>query len=141
MYPSIQELTDIPLKTKLPDVKRSKDENDTFFCPSDCADTITSFFMAHEIEYTEIKDPKLYPIEDIDRQIKKYIEPLYLPEDIDYVKENYGVTMLITQFDADALFDWAMQILSDEQKDPAYRAYREEKTREAEEYYEKYVKE
>lgn len=139
--PSILEFAEIPLQTKLPDVKPAEDTNDVFFCPTDCADTIICFFMAHGIPYTRIDDPKLYPVEEIDKQLAKYSDPLYLPDDIDDLKETYGITALITQFDANALFDWAMQILSDENMDPAYRAYREKQTREGEEYYEKYEKE
>lgn len=140
-----RELTEIELKTKLPDVKLAIDtngeDNDVLICPGNCADSITNFFLGHEIPYTRIDEPKLYPVEEIDRQLKKYIEPLFLAEDMDELKYLHGVTALITKFDANALFDWAMQLLSWEDKDPAYRAYREKERQEAEEYYEKYEKE
>lgn len=144
MANKFHDLTEIELQTKLPDVKLAIDtkgeENDVFICPETCANEIISFFIGHGIPYTQIDNPKLCPVEEINRQLAKYINPLYLTEDMDELKYLQGVTALITKFDADALFDWSMQILSWDDKDPAYRAYIEKDRQEAEEYYQKYEK-
>lgn len=142
---TLHRLTQIELKTKLPDVKLAIDtkneENDVLICPSTCAEVIMDFFYAHEIPYTQIDEPRSYPVDEIDRQLKKYIEPLWLSDDVEEIKELEGVTALITKFDADALFDWSLQVLLSENSDPAYRAYLDERRRESEEYYEKYIRE
>lgn len=130
----MSDLRNIQLKQPLNEVKLAKQDNDIFICPTSHAATITNFLQAYEIPYTRIEDPELYPKEKTDQWLSKYCEPLYY-DDPDEIRELVGVSALITKFDAEALFDWAIALISKEQRDPAYQEYLDKRDQEAEEYY------
>lgn len=132
-------LTDIKLKRPLTDVKPSKDKNDVLIVPENCSGTIVNFLKAYNIEYTCIDNPMLYPEEEIDKWLTKYCEPLWY-DSAEEIRELIGVSAIIAPLDAEDLYQWSLQVIGMD-KDPAYRAFLDQERREADEYYEKYIKE
>lgn len=132
-------LTDIKLKRPLTDVKPSEDKNDVLILPENCAGIVIQFLDAYGIENTRIDNPMLYPKEEIDKWLTKYCEPLWY-DSAEEIREFIGVSAIIAPLDAEDLYQWSLQVLG-MNLDSAYKAYLDERSREAEEYYQKYIKE
>lgn len=122
------EFGDIRLKQPLSKVKRSESGNSTLIVPANLIDSILQFFNAENIPYNKIENPSLYPQEKLDAAIKRYDETD--PETF----EDEPPVLLITQFDADALFEWSKQLYG-ETIDPSYDKYLEDRSKKADEYY------
>lgn len=119
---------DIKLKTPLSSLKHAKLRNDTLVVPENLIDDVVRFFNQENIEYKKVKNPSLYPKDKLRAGMKRYEEI----DDIDF--QNEEPVLLITQFDADALFNWTLQLFG-ETIDPSYEQYREDSRAKADEYY------
>lgn len=121
-------IEDVKFKQPLSEVKRAKLKNDTLIVPENFINEITRFLTANNIKYTTIKDPALYPKEKLDAGIQRYedLEPGAFSDE--------KSVLLITEFDAEALFEWTKQML-EETMDPSYRQFIEDESAEADEYY------
>ena len=124
--------TDVRLKQPLSDVKRTNKTNDTLVIPENFLNTITRFFEAANIEYQAIENPKFYPKDKLHAGLQRFeAENEYF--------EYEDPVLFVTQYDADALFEWAKQLYG-ETMDASYRKYLDDRHRQGEEYYEKYVR-
>lgn len=122
------EFEDVKLKQPLREVKRAKLKNDTLIVPENFIDDILQFLEAEDIKYHIIENPALYPKEKLLAGIQRY-------EDVDPGSfEGENPVLLITPFDANALFEWSKQLLG-ETIDPSYDQYREDRYAEMDEYY------
>ncbi len=124
--------TDVRLKQPLSDVKRTNKTNDTLVIPENFLNTITRFFEAANIEYQAIENPKFYPQNKLKAGLQRF-------EDENEYFAYEDPVLFITQYDADALFEWAKQLYGDT-IDVSYRKYLDDRHRQGEEYYEKYVR-
>lgn len=121
-------IEDVKFKQPLSGVKRAKLKNDTLIVPENFIDEITRVLIANNIKYTTIEDPALYPKEELDAGIQRY-------EDLEPgAFSGEKPVLLITEFDADALFEWTKQML-EETIDPSYAQFLEDESAEADEYY------
>ena len=119
---------DVKLKQPLHEVKRSQSGNTTLIVPQSFIDEILPFFKHENIDCEVIKEPVLYPQEKLDEGIKKYNDT-----DPDSFRGEEPM-LLITQFDADALFEWTQQLYG-ETIDPSYEKYLDDNSTKADEYY------
>ena len=124
--------TDVRLKQPLSDVKRTNKTNDTLVIPENFLNTITRIFEAANIEYQAIENPKFYPKDKLHAGLQRF-------EDENEYFEYEDPVLFVTQYDADALFEWAKQLYG-ETMDASYRKYLYDRQRQGEEYYEKYVR-
>ena len=106
------DFSEVKLGTPLASVKRSEKKNDTLAVPESISNTMLRFFRRDNIEYTA-KEPTLY--EKLDEDIQRYAS-------IDEIYGDMSYILLTTPFDADALFEWSLQLFG-ENRDPYYRAY------------------
>ncbi len=119
---------DIKLKTPLSSLKHAKLKNDTLVVPANIIDSILEFFNYDNIKYTVIENPSLYPKDKLRAGMKRY-------EDVDEIDfEDEDPVLLITQFDADTLFNWTLQLFG-ETIDSSYNQYLEDESEKADEYY------
>ena len=95
---------DVKLKQALSEVKRSENGNTTLIVPQSIIHDILSFFEQENINYELIEEPVLYPQEKLDAGIERYEET-----DPGSFRGEEPM-LLITQFNADSLFDWTKQI-------------------------------
>lgn len=110
--------SDIRLQHPLRDVKRAEGKNDTLIVPNSAVNAIALFFDDQNIKYHVIKNPALYPNDEISKWMRRYIGLSYLYSEYD------TPALLITPFDAEALFEWSKQvILPKSECDPSYVAY------------------
>ena len=119
---------DIRLKQPLSEVKHSENGNTTLIVPANIIDDILPFFKAENIEYDLIENPALYPQEKLDAGIKRYDDT----DPGDFKGEE--PMLLITQFDADDIFEWSRQLYG-ETIDPSYDQYLDDRCAKADEYY------
>lgn len=124
--------TDVQLKQPLSDVKRTNKTNDTLVIPENFLNTIARFFEAANIEYQAIENPKFYPQDKLKAGLQRF-------EDENEYFAYEDPVLFVTQYDADALFNWAKQLYGDT-IDVSYRKYLDDRHRQGEEYYEKYVR-
>ena len=118
---------DIKLKVPLATVKRAEAGSDALVIPSNAYDSIIRFFIVADIDYQPIPRPSFYPKEKLDAWLKRYEElsPVYCDEE---------PVLLITPFDAEALFQWTTQICGLD-LDPSYRQFRMDEIASADEFY------
>ncbi len=119
---------DVKLKQPLSEVKRSESGNTTLIIPANIRHDILPFFEQENINYELIEEPALYPQEKLDAGIERYEET-----DPGSFRGEEPM-LLITQFDADALFEWTKQLYG-ETIDPSYDQYLEDRRKKADEYY------
>lgn len=119
---------DVKLKQPLSEVKRSQSGNTTLIIPANIRHDIVKFFDHENVKYDLIEEPALYPQEKLDAGIERYEET-----DPGSFRGEEPM-LLITQFDADALFEWTKQLYG-ETIDPSYDQYLEDRRKKADEYY------
>ena len=126
--------SDIKLKQPLSDVKRTDkiDNHDTLVIPENFLNTIARFFEAANIEYQTIENPKFYPQDKLKAGLQRF-------EDENEYFAYEDPVLFVTQYDADALFEWAKQLYG-ETMDASYRKYLDDRHRQGEEYYEQNIR-
>lgn len=109
---------DIRLQHPLSDVKRSSSKNSAIVVPESAVNAIALFFDDANIEYHVIRESFPYPKAKSDKWMARYIEMSSCFNEYD------TPALLITPFDAEALFEWTKQICKPrEECDPSYIAY------------------
>lgn len=125
-------LKDVKLKQPLTEVKLAANKNDTLVIPENFQNIICRFFEAAGIKYETIKNPKLYPQEKLRAGLQRFeAESEYF--------EYEDPVLFISQFDSDALFDWAKQLYGDT-VDESYQQYLDDQHRQGKEYYEQNIR-
>lgn len=119
---------DVKLKQALSEVKRSENGNTTLIVPQSIIHDILSFFEQENINYELIEEPVLYPQEKLDAGIERYEET-----DPGSFRGEEPM-LLITQFNADSLFEWTKQLYG-ETIDQSYEQYLDDRSAKADEYY------
>ena len=121
------QFSDVKLKTPLSSLKPAKNKNDTLAVPDGIAKEMKPFFNQEKIDYHMIDNPSLYPREQLEADMQRYL-------DIDGSYDFDDAVLLITPFDKDALFEWSLQVFG-ETIDPSYRAYLDSEKKRGEDYY------
>ena len=125
-------LKDVKLKQPLTEVKLADNKKDTLVIPENFENIICRFFEAAGIKYETIRNPKLYPKEKLRAGLQRFeVESEYF--------EYEDPVLFISQFDANALFDWTKQLYGDT-VDESYQQYMDDQHRQGEEYYEQNIR-
>ena len=125
-------LKDVNLKQPLTEVKLADNKKDTLVIPENFENIICRFFEAAGIKYETIRNPKLYPKEKLRAGLQRFeVESEYF--------EYEDPVLFISQFDANALFDWTKQLYGDT-VDESYQQYLDDQHRQGEEYYEQNIR-
>lgn len=125
-------LKDVKLKQPLTKVKLADNKKDTLIIPENFENTICRFFEAAGIKYETIRNPKLYPKEKLRAGLQRFeVENEYF--------EYEDPVLFISQFDADALFDWTKQLYGDT-VDESYQQYLDDQHRQGQEYYKQNIR-
>lgn len=125
-------LKDVKLKQPLTEVKLADNKKDTLIIPENFENTICRFFEAAGIKYETIRNPKLYPKEKLRAGLQRFeVENEYF--------EYEDPVLFISQFDADALFDWTKQLYGDT-VDESYQQYLDDQHRQGQEYYKQNIR-
>jgi len=106
------DFSEVKLGTPFTSVKRSEKKSETLAVPESISETMLKFFRWDNVEYT-VKEPTLY--ERLDEDIQRYAS-------VDEIYGDMSYVLLTTPFDADALFEWSLQLFG-ENMDMSYRAY------------------
>lgn len=124
-------LKDVKLKQPLTEVKLADNKKDTLVIPENFENIICRFFEAAGIKYETIRNPKLYPKEKLRAGLQRFeVESEYF--------EYEDPVLFISQFDANALFDWTKQLYGNT-IDDSYQQYLDDQHRQGEEYYEQNI--
>ena len=125
-------LKDVKLKQPLTEVKLADNKKDTLVIPENFENIICRFFEAAGIKYETIRNPKLDPKEKLRAGLQRFeVEREYF--------EYEDPVLFISQFDANALFDWTKQLYGDT-VDESYQQYLDDQHRQGEEYYEQNIR-
>ena len=125
-------LKDVKLKQPLTEVKLADNKKDTLVIPENFENIICRFFEAAGIKYETIRNPKLYPKEKLRAGLQRFeVESEYF--------EYEDPVLFISQFDANALFDWTKQLYGDT-VDESYQQYLDDQHRQGKEYYEQNIR-
>lgn len=123
-------LKDVKLKQPLASVKRAAENGtDALIMPKEFLNTAIGFFLAAGIEYQAVKDTSGYPEDEIKAGLERYRE---ITGSDDY--DSPPGVILVSQFDADALFEWMKQIFGT-RRDPSLEQYLADRADFAEECY------
>ena len=125
-------LKDVKLKQPLTEVKLADNKKDTLVIPENFENIICRFFEAAGIKYETIRNPKLYPKEKLRAGLQRFeVESEYF--------EYEDPVLFISQFDANALFDWTKQLYGDT-VDESYQQYLDDQHRQGQEYYKQNIR-
>ena len=125
-------LKDVKLKQPLSEVKLAANKKDTLVIPENFENIICRFFEAAGIKYETIRNPKLYPKEKLRAGLQRFeVESEYF--------EYEDPVLFISQFDANALFDWTKQLYGDT-VDESYQQYLDDQHRQGQEYYKQNIR-